>query len=86
MNQAERLILLLLLLQVVTTGFLLTLDSLSSVSEALFALFLAVDLFSFGIVSYIYRVNKNDSSISRLWVIVGTSIIAVLLLSSLFVT
>ena len=74
---------LLLALQVTTTAFLWTLDALNQISEGTFALFLAVDLVSFAIVSYIYRSQREFSLPNRGWIFVGCALILILLFSSL---
>ncbi len=83
MNQANRMISLLLVLQVFSTGFLWTLDALNQVSEGIFALFVAVDLLAFAMVSYIYRAEKLRASPSRSWVLVGCILLIVIVFASL---
>ncbi|HZW56600.1 MAG TPA: hypothetical protein VFF30_09950 [Nitrososphaerales archaeon] len=83
MNQANRMISLLLVLQVFSTGFLWTLDALNQVSEGIFALFVAVDLLAFAMVSYIYRAEKLRASPSRAWVLVGCIILIAIVFASL---
>lgn len=83
---ARRIVILLLILQVVATVFLWTLDALNEISEGVFALFLAADLVSFAMVSSVYRHDKESITMSRGWLIVGGCLIAVLLLASLALT
>ena len=77
-------IILLLSLQVVSIVFLWTLDALNQISEGIFALFLAVDLISFAIVSYLYRSEKMREIPSRAWIVIGCVLILVLIFASLF--
>ncbi len=86
MLPSNRLIVLLLSLQVEATVFLWTLDTISQASESTFALFLAVDLVSFAIISYIYRTRKQGGFPQRGWIIVGCVLVLVLLFSSLLVS
>jgi len=79
----RRTITLLLVLQAVTIIFLWTLDALNQVSESTFALFLAVDMISFAMISYIYRHEKEDQKPNRGWLVVGSGLILVLLFSGL---
>jgi RsiW-degrading membrane proteinase PrsW (M82 family) len=82
MNSSERIIVFLLILQIVSTIFLWTLDALNQISEAVFALFLAVDLVSFAMISYMYRVRKQGDSPRRGWLLVGCAMMLILLFSS----
>ncbi len=84
MSPTERSILLLLSLQVFSTGFLWSLDALGSVSESIFALFLAVDLLAFGMIAYIYRISKQGELPNRLWFVLGSAMLLTLLFASLF--
>jgi hypothetical protein len=79
----RRIIVLLLVLQGVSIVLLWTLDALNEVSEGTFALFLAVDMISFAMISYVYRHDKEAETPSRGWIIVGSVLVLVLLFSSL---
>ena len=83
MDQNERVVALFLLLQVIAVAFLWTLSALSSVSEAKFAVFLAVDLLSFAMISYIYRMQRWTKLPSRAWLLAGSIGLVVLILSGL---
>lgn len=85
MIQANRIIILLLALQVLSTGFLWTLDALNEISEGIFALFVAVDLLSFAMISYIYRSEKLNSPPSRVWILVGSFLLLSIIFSSLII-
>jgi hypothetical protein len=82
--QTKRIVTLLLSLQVTCIVFMWTLDALNQISEAIFALFLAVNLISFAMMSYIYRVNKLDEVPRRIWIIIGCFLVLALIFSSLF--
>lgn len=84
LQQIRRIIILLLSLQVVSIVFLWTLDALNQVSEGIFALFLAVDLISFAIVSYLYRSEKMREMPHRSWIVIGCVLILILIFASLF--
>jgi len=75
---------LLLLLQIVSTGYLWTVNGIGTLSEARFAVFLAVNLLSFSIVAYIYTHDKWGEAVTRGWILVGALGLALLLLSSLY--
>ena len=75
---------LLLCVQAISTFFLWTLDSTAVVSEGKFAIFLAIDLLSFALVAYAYRKSKWGQAISRLWILIGSFGLVVLLFSGLF--
>ena len=84
MTRSNRLIIVLIVLQAVATVFLWTLDALNQVSEGTFALFVAVDLVSFAVVSYIYRADKVGEGPKRGWVAVACAMLLILVLSSIF--
>ncbi len=85
MKLSARIVIMLLALQVVSTVFLLTLSPIGKVNTEIFALYVAIDLLAFAMVSYIYRMEKSDETISRVWIIIGGLMFVVLLFSSLFV-
>jgi hypothetical protein len=84
MIPVRRVVALFLLLQLVSTGYLWTVNAIGTVSEARFAVFLAVNLLSFSIVAYIYTHDKWGEAIARGWVLVGALGLVLLLLSSLY--
>lgn len=70
------------LLIIVALAAVATLWSLSptgSSGETPFAVFLAVDLLSFAMLSYIYRGSKSGEGVNRLPLIVGCAFISALL-------
>jgi hypothetical protein len=79
-----RIVALLILLGAASVYFLWTLDPLSSGSETPFALYLALDLVAFAMISYIYRVDKSGDSIGRAPLIAGCCLALVLLFAGLF--
>jgi hypothetical protein len=83
MEQIEQIAGLLFLVQAAATVFLFTLDALSTVSEGKFAVFLAVDLLSFAMISHIYRTQRWSKPPNRLWLLMGSIGLAVLVLSGL---
>ena len=83
MEQNEQIVSLLFLLQAIATVFLWTLSALSSVSEGKFAVFLAVDLLSFAMISHIYRTRRWAQLPSRPWLLTGAIGLAILILSGL---
>ena len=85
MDPIRRIVVPLLVLQAITLGFMLSLDSLSQVSEGLFAIFLAVDLISFAVMAHIYRLTKIGEPSSRKFLLAALAAVLVLLVSSLLV-
>jgi hypothetical protein len=79
-----RIVALLLLLGLLSVYFLWTLNPVSQTSEAIFALFLSVDLVSFSMISYIYRVDKRGDNASRGLLLAGCCMVLLLLLAGLF--
>jgi len=83
MEQSEQIVSLLFLVQAVATVFLLTLDALNTVSEGKFAVFLAVDLLSFAMISHIYRTQRWNTLPNRSWLLLGSIGLVILILSGL---
>jgi hypothetical protein len=83
MDQSEQIVSLLFLLQAIATVFLWTLDALSTVSEGKFAVFLAVDLLSFAMISHIYRTQRWKRLPNRTWLLAGSIGLVILILSGL---
>jgi hypothetical protein len=79
-----RIVALLLLLGLLSVYFVWTLNPLSQTSEAIFALFLSIDLVSFSMISYVYRVDKRHDSASRGLLLAGCCMLLLLLLAGLF--
>jgi hypothetical protein len=83
LDLTERIVTLLLALQVVCVAVMLSLDSLSSVSEAIFAVFLAVDLLSLAVVSHVYRLSRAGDEPSKYFMLACLCAMLVLLFASL---
>lgn len=74
-----RVVALLLLLEALSVFLLWTFDPVGPAAESTFALFLAADLISFAMISYIYRVLKSENRIRRLPLLLGALLISALL-------
>ncbi len=85
MKLTRRVVVPLLVLQGLTVGFMVSLDSLSRVSEGVFAIFLAVDLISSAAIAHAYRVTKAGETPSSSFMLAVLAAILVLLFSSLLV-
>jgi hypothetical protein len=83
MKLYSRVIILLLILQADVTGFLIALSFASTVNQNTFALLLTIDLIAFAMTTYIYRTERIQALPNRVWLIVGTAVIAVVFFSSL---
>jgi hypothetical protein len=83
MSLTGRVVVSFLLLQVLAISYLWTINGLSASGERGFALFLAVDLVSFAIVSHIYLTQRGGEEISRAWVFLGASLVLILLFASI---
>jgi len=80
----RRVVTLLLVLQLVSTVYLWTVNGIGTASEARFAVFLAVNLLSFSTVTYVYTHDKWEETISRGWILAAALGLALLLLFSLY--
>jgi hypothetical protein len=83
MKLYSRVIILLLILQAEVTGFLILLSFATSVNQNTFALLLTIDLIAFAMTTYIFRKERIQALPNRIWLIVGSAIIAVVFFSSL---
>jgi len=79
-----RIVALLVLLEFVSVSFLWSLNPVTGQGETLFALFLALDLVAFAMISYVYRVSKRGDSISRGPLIAGCCFALLLLFAGFF--
>ena len=84
MSPIRKIITLLLALQAASAIFLWTLDDLNEISEGIFALFLAIDLMCFAMISYTYRKERQSEIPSKIWLSIGCALVIILLFSSLF--
>ncbi len=83
MNRNDLLVPLLILLQLVATVFLWTLDASGAASQTRFAIFLAVDLLSFAMVTYVYRKTRWGELAHQIWILIGSFALAILLIACL---
>jgi hypothetical protein len=83
MSLTARIVVSFLLLQALAMSFLWTINGFSLSGERGFALFLAVDLVSFAIVSYIYRTERGGEETNRAWIFVGASAVLILMFVSI---
>lgn len=83
MKSYSRIMILLLILQADVTGFLIALSFANSVNQNTFALLLTIDLIAFSMTTYIYRTEKLLALPSRIWILVGSLVIAGVFFSSL---
>ena len=86
MNQHDLLVTVLVILQLISTNYLWGLDASSNVSQARFAIFLAIDLLSFAMIAYIYRKSEWRERTYRIWLLLGSFGLVLLLVSSLIIT
>jgi len=86
MKLYSRIVLLLLILQADVTGFLIALSFTTNVNQNTFALLLMIDLIAFAMTTYIYRTERLHALPSRVWLIVGSVVIATVFFSSLVFT
>ena len=84
MIPTRRVVALLLTLQVIATGYLWTGTAFGAVSDARFAVFLGINLLSFALVAYVYTHEKWEGGVSRVWIVVGSLGLVLLLLSNFF--
>jgi len=80
---AVRIVGLLVVVGFASSAVLWTIDTSLSSGESLFAVFLSIDLISFAMISYVYRVTKTGDSIGRVPLLAG-SILLLLLLAAGF--
>ena len=73
----------LIIVMAVTVYFLWALNPVDEDAEAVFAIFLAVDLVAFMMMSYIYRTYKSGEQFSRALLIGACAMILVLVYASL---
>jgi len=84
MTPNEKTVSLLLLLQLISSIFLWTLNALGSVSGGKFATFLAVDMLALTMVAYTYTHEKWGEMVSRVWMLAGSVGLIVLLFAGLY--
>ena len=84
MNPAKQIVALLLVLQIVSVAYLWVATLVGALSAGRFAIFLAIDLLSFALVGYVYTHEKWGETISRVWILVGSTGLILLLICSLY--
>lgn len=72
-----------LMIEAFSVYFLWALNPTSKIGEGVFGIFLGIDLVSFAIVSYVYRVYKRGDELNRGLLLAGCIMILVLIYSSL---
>lgn len=75
----NRIFVLLLLFGLLAVIFLWTLNPVGSQSQAIFAVYLSIDLIMFAMVSYIFRVSKWGEEVRRLPLFAGCVTLLILL-------
>lgn len=83
MNSAKQVVALLLVLQIVSVVYLWAVTLVEALSAGRFAIFLAIDLLSFALVGYVYTHEKWEETINRIWILVGSAGLILLLICSL---
>lgn len=74
-----RIVALLIIASLASVATLWTINPTGSTEETTFAVYLAVNLVSFAMISYVYRSSKSGDGISRFPLIAGCAFISVLL-------
>jgi len=72
---------LLVVIGFVSSFVLWTIDTASSSGETLFALYMSIDLISFAMIAYVYRVTTGGEPVERLWMLVGICLILVMVVA-----
>ncbi len=81
----QRVVALLLLLEVVSVAFLWLLNPVGRLAGEVFALFMAVNLVTFSMISYVYRKGRMKEGVSRPLLLAGCCLLGALLFVGLFV-
>lgn len=76
---AVRIVGLLVIVALASSVVLWTIDTSLASGESLFAVYLSIDLISFAMISYIYRVTKTGDRIGRIPLLVGSVTLLLLL-------
>jgi hypothetical protein len=76
---ALRIVGLLVIAGFASSAVLWTIDTSLASGESLFAVYLSIDLISFAMISYVYRVTKTGDSIGRIPLIAGSVLLLLLL-------
>jgi surface polysaccharide O-acyltransferase-like enzyme len=73
-----RIVALLLLVALASVVTLWTANPTGSSSQSIFGIYLAVDLVSFAMISYIYRATKSGDGVNRAPIVAGCLLILIL--------
>jgi len=76
---AVRIVGLLVIVGFASSVVLWTIDTSLASGESLFAVYLSIDLISFAMISYVYRVTKTGDAIGRIPLLAGCSLLLLLL-------
>ncbi len=76
---AVRIVGLLVIVAFASAVVLWTIDTSLASGESLFAVYLSIDLISFAMISYVYRVTKTGDNVGRIPLLVGSVILLLLL-------
>jgi RsiW-degrading membrane proteinase PrsW (M82 family) len=71
----------LIIFQIVSVIFLWSISTVGLSAEQLFALFLGADILAFAMVSYVYRSLKEKESPRMIWLLAGSGMLVVLMVS-----
>lgn len=82
-SYSTRIVGLLLLVEAVSVYFLWALDPINKLGQGIFAIFLAIDLVSFAVISYVYRAYKSGDQLNRYLLIMACAMIIILVYASL---
>lgn len=82
-DYSTKMVYLLILVEAVSVYFLWTLNPVTQVGEEVFAVFLAVDILSLMMISYIYRTYKSGDQFNRALLTSACALILVLVYASL---
>jgi hypothetical protein len=76
---AVRIVGLLVIVAFASSVALWTIDTSLASGESLFAVYLSIDLISFAMISYVYRVTKTGDSIGRIPILAGCTLLVLLI-------
>ena len=83
MKPSNQIVALLLVVQAVAAIYMWVVTLFGALSAGGFSIFLAIDLLSFAQVVYVYTHEKWGEVVNRVWIVVGSAGLVILLLSSL---
>jgi hypothetical protein len=86
MKPTNQIVALLLIVQTVAAIYMWVVTLFGTLSAGGFAIFLAIDLLSFALVAYVYTHEKRGEVENRVWIVVGSAGLVILLISSLYLS